>query len=64
MNKFKRFTHEVKQILLDIWYGSIPPSEISEFISSLAAWFRDGTFFLDIMNDGETVTVGGSTVKQ
>jgi hypothetical protein len=64
VNKFKRFTYEVKYILVDIWNGSIPPSEISDFFSSLAGWFWDGTFFLNIVNDGETVALDRSAVKR
>ena len=64
MNKFKRCTRELKQILLDIWHGKVPPSEMSAFFSSLAAWFLEGTFFLDISADGESVSVDLGVMKQ
>ena len=64
MNKFERFTCELKQILLDIWDGNIPPSQMSGFFSSLASWLWDGTFFLDITADNETVSVEMGVVKR
>ena len=57
MKKLKLVVYEVKQILHDIWNGKMPPCEIPTYLFSLVSWLGKGTFFLNIVSDGEAASL-------